>query len=353
MPSAVAAVFAIGKALGPFAPRPRTASAPRLFGMDVWIWVIVGFVVAAVGAAVWLKRFGAKSAEAFSTGVTPERARAASDRLSAEQHKTVHRHLATDNLLAAAQEIHRATKQSSRDSLLDAQSLRRHPQIWRAPAAEPSTEGLEAGTRDADDRGAEAATPEPVPSATAAPDSPAALDAPGAPAVASESSPSNEAEWTIPEDWTQEYGGEAGQGERHMEFTHHDGTELRRFSTQDLPDAERDQLMSQLRDGDMSSAAKLIADKVGIDEDEVANALRANHESGNDRLEGIAVRFDRGDGTPIEFSTQDLPEDEREAFVDAMRAGDLIAAAQVVSRHTGLSPEQALGLLTTFRRRRD
>ncbi|RKW69844.1 hypothetical protein [Galactobacter caseinivorans] len=161
----------------------------------------------------------------------------------------------------------------------------------------------------------------------------------------------NDPEWTIPDSWGEVYGGDAGRGERHMEFTHHDGEDLHRFSTQDLPDSERDQLMSQLRDGDMASAADLIANRVGLDRDEVETALRSNHESGNDRMDGIAVRFDRGDGTAVEFSTQELPEGERQAFVEALKSGDLVSAAQVVSRHTGISQEQALSLLHAFRRR--
>lgn len=357
---------------------------------NTWLWLVGGLVIALVGASAVLRRVRANNAQLFSQEATAERAAQASARLSEPQHRLVNRHLAMGNLLAAAQEIRQATGQNARGALLDAQAMRLHPQPWKPAglfdAVEPGQDGTgEGGPTDdtasgsdflksdagpqsaepniserqsAEDASEETSETGPTPSDTVesgparsgSPDVDATHSADPARSTGGSSEASNEHEWTIPDSWEEVYGGDAGRGERHMEFTHHNGEDLRRFSTQDLPDSERDQLMSQLRDGDMASAADLIASRVGLDRDEVENALRSNHESGNDQLDGIAVRFDRGDGTAVEFSTQELPEDERLAFAEALKSGDLVSAAQVVARHTGISPEQALSLLHAFRR---
>lgn len=358
---------------------------------NTWLWLVGGLVIALVGASTVLRRVRLNNAQLFAKEATTERAAEASARLSEPQHRLVNSHLAVGNLLAAAQEIRNATGQPARAALLDAQAMRLHPQPWK-PAGlwdEPHATGAQAdplpgselspsGEPGSNSRTGAAADPvggpspedassvtdhrpaahhQPAEGALPAEDTlPArgarsAEEAQAAQVPAAGSDAEAEQDWTIPDSWETVYGGDAGRGERHMEFTHHDGEELYRFSTQDLPDSERDQLMSQLRDGDMGSAADLIASRVGLDRDEVENALRSNHESGNDRLDGIAVRFDRGDGTTVEFSTQDLPEEERRSFVEALKTGDLVTAAQVVSRHTGISEEQALSLLHAFRRR--
>jgi len=349
--------------------------------MEFWEWLLLGLLVAVVGAGIWLRRIRARNAGIFAAETTPQRAAAASARLSEQQHREVYRHLAANNVLAAAQVLRTTTGSSIRDSLLDAQALGSFPQVWKAAAS--ATGGAETtagnardaasteiprGREDAERTGAapvgadDAAAPEREGSGEDEPEQAASRNPEQHASagegvslrgrVVDEGRTVHEPEWLIPEDWTDEYGGEVA-GERHMEFTHHDGTQLRRFSTQDMPAAQRDQLMSQLRDGDTESAARIIAEKVGLEEHEIEAALRANHESGNDRVDGIAVRFDRGDGEAVEFSTQELSDDERSLFVSAMQSDDLVTAAQVVSRHTGISPEQALSLLETFRRRRE
>ena len=347
-----------------------SGATPRLKGMNgsTWLWTVLVVAVVLLGAAMVVRTVRANNAKLFSAQATPERARRSADRLTEEQHRAVHRHLATGAVLAAAQEIARATGSGVRESMLDAYALAQHPQVWRAPEAgsgqasaqgagqdrQESRERRESRERQ-DGNGPEASMdqhaagehPEDDRDETAA--TGGASDRPGPEEALQEAVASEGEEWVVPAGWEETYGGDHA-GERHMEFTHHDGTELRRFSTQDLPDAERDQLMSQLRDGDLASAAKIISEAVGLGQAEVENALRANHESGHDQVDGIAVRFDRGDGTSVDFSTEDLPGPEKEAFVAALRSGDLVSAAQVVARHTGISPEQALGLLEAFRR---
>lgn len=379
-----------------------SGATPRLKGMNgsTWLWTVLVVAVVLLGAAMVVRTVRANNAKLFSAQATPERARRAADRLTEEQHRAVHRHLATGAVLAAAQEIARATGSGVRESMLDAYALAQHPQVWRAPEAgsgegpagqgpadrgqtgqgpdaargaeagrDPLRNGHESGAgqdrhesreRREDRERQDGNGPEASMDQHAAGEHPdddrdetaatsGASDRPGPEEALQEAVASEGEEWVVPAGWEETYGGDHA-GERHMEFTHHDGTELRRFSTQDLPDAERDQLMSQLRDGDLASAAKIISEAVGLGQAEVENALRANHESGHDQVDGIAVRFDRGDGTSVDFSTEDLPGPEKEAFVAALRSGDLVSAAQVVARHTGISPEQALGLLEAFRR---
>lgn len=352
------------------------------------LWLLLGLAIALIGAWATLRRVRSNNAKLFQAELTPERSAAAAAKLDAEQHRAVYRYLAMDNLLGAAQTIRNATRQSPRDCLLDAQALARFPQVPGASSAQGQG-GHPRAANDvvegsfADESAPSAASPAQTASAADA-DTEDAPDLPDLPAQAPDDGARepggddnvsadearlvggngfdadaagdaeflgslDDADWVIPEEWEEAYGGELGSSERHMEFTHHDGDQLRRFSTQDLPDAERDQLMSQLRDGDMRQAAELISEKVGLDADEVEMALRANHESGQDKVDGIAVRFNREDGEPVEFSTQDLPVDERDEFITALRAGDLATASQVVSRHTGLSQEQALGMLKAFR----
>lgn len=369
-----------------------------------WFWLITGLVVAVLGVGVVLRRVRANNASLFASETTPERAAAASARLSEPAHRLVYQALAKDDLLRAAQEIRVATGQGARDALLDAQSLRRFPQQWKnaneGTAGNPEPHSLpsssEGATEPAQDIAPESdrpgrdperpldATTEPGevgedggrpglsisgrvsasggPEASAHPTVSEEPADPGADQVAGQAAGqtaeqgtgaagADESDWVIPDSWSSDYGSDSGIGERHMEMNYSDGTEHRRFSTHDLPDAERDQLMSQLRDGDMASAAKIIAEKAGLDAEQVEQALLENHRPGSDRLEDISVRLDRGDGTQVEFSSAQLPAQERAEFVSALRAGDLVSAAQVVSRHTGLSPEQALGLLSTIRRR--
>lgn len=318
-------------------------------GSSTWLWSILVVVIVIVGGTLVVRTVRANNAKLFASESTPERARAASSRLTEEQHRAVHRQLATGAVIGAAQEIARATGRGARDSLLDAHAMSRFPQEWVDPTDGENPEVADAGRSDA---AAEDSSTGPSPDEARMVGGFDGLDAmvgPGRDDPSPSSAAAPDDEWVVPEGWEDAYGGDSA-GERHMEFTHHDGSELRRFSTQDLPDAERDQLMSQLRDGDMAAAARTIAAQVGLEPEEVENALRANHDSGHDRVDGIAVRFDRGDGTSVDFSTEDLEQSERELFVSALRAGDLVSAAQVVSRHTGISPEQALGLLQAFRR---
>ncbi|WP_394163388.1 cytochrome c-type biogenesis protein [Galactobacter valiniphilus] len=331
--------------------------------MDFWLWLVLGLVVAVGGASFWLRGLRRRNAESFSAALTPERARAASARLNETQHREVYRFLAADNVLSAAQAIKLATGAGVRESLLDAQALRSFPQVWVAPS--PAAEQGLASAADAADTATSGTQPlaeGPAAGTPAAPSSRGDQDPePKAPAVSPNepqtpaAAPQGEAaeagEWVIPEHWADEYGGE-NTSELNMELTRLDGDELRRFSTLELPAAERDQFMSQLRDGDFSEAAGLIAERMGADAASVEEALRANLESGPERVQGISLRFDLGNGQQVDFSTQALPEDERESFFAALRAGDLVAAAQLVSRHTGISPEQALGMLESFRHHR-
>lgn len=323
---------------------------------NYWLWMVLGLVIAVIGAGAALRRVRSNNAKLFQTEVTAERAAAAAAKLSAEEHRAVYRFLATDNLLGAAQAVRQATRQSARDCLLDVQSLARFPQVaGSAQAAGPEDGGQAPAPSDPE-------TSQEAPS-TGASSAPSA-DAAEQPVNADEArlvgdngfdpgpNPTPEMsdeDWVIPDDWENTYGGDFGGGERHMEFIHHDGEQLRRFSTQDLPDAERDQIMSQLRDGDVAEAARLISEKVGLGPEEVEMALRANHDSGRDKVDGVAVRFNRENGETVEFSTQDLSEPERVQFIAALRMGDLATASELVAQHTGLSPEQALGMLKAFR----
>jgi hypothetical protein len=332
------------------------AKALRLEGMDnFWFWLLLGLVIAAFGAVAALRRVRTNNAKLFQAEVTPERAKIAAGKLSSEEHRNVYRFLATDNVLGAAQAIRNATKQSAKDCLIDVQSLAKYPQT--SPGA---ARAQEAAPSDIADRSKEAPKAPTANGKSAASPQEADEPTPGVSADEArlvgghgyepkEETRMSDEDWVIPEDWETTYGGDFGGGERHMEFTHHDGDELRRFSTQDLPDAERDQLMSQLRDGDVTEAARLISEKVGLRQEDVEMALRANHDSGQDKVDGIAVRFNREDGEPVEFSTQDLSETERFEFITALRSGDLDAASKLVAQHTGLSEEQALGMLKAFR----
>lgn len=324
---------------------------------NFWFWMVLGLVIAVIGAGAALRRVRANNAKLFQAEVTSERAAAAAAKLSAEEHRSVYRFLATDNLLGAAQAVRQATKQSAKDCLLDVQSLARFPQV--APGEQDPRGAVEDKVDAPSGTDHEAEAPQ-VPAESAAsahsPEDPARLiGADEARLVGDngfEAEPlpeTSDEEWVIPDEWETTYGGDFGGGERHMEFTHHDGEELRRFSTQDLPDAERDQIMSQLRDGDVAEAARLISEKVGLGQEEVEMALRANHDSGQDKVDGVAVRFNREDGETVEFSTQDLSEPERVQFIAALRMGDLATASELVAQHTGLSPEQALGMLRAFR----
>jgi hypothetical protein len=337
--------------------------------MDFWLWLVLGLAVAVGGSAIWLRGLRRRNAESFSLAVTPERAQAASARLTETQHREVYRFLASDNVLAAAQAIKQATGAGVRDSLVDAQALRSFPQVWAAPTTEAAdAAAAKLGSLNSADPADPAAT-EPAVAEDAAdvslPSAPEAAEqgqptpadavapVPGGSAQDSHEAAAPEAnDWVIPEHWADEYGGES-TSELNMELTRLDGDELRRFSTLELPAAERDQFMSRLRDGDYAEAAGLIAERMGADAASVEEALRANLEAGPERVQGISLRFDLGNGQQVDFSTQLLPEEEREAFFSALRAGDLVAAAQIVSRHTGISPEQALGMLESFRHRRE
>lgn len=334
--------------------------------MDFWLWLVLGLVVAVGGASFWLRGLRRRNAQSFSAALTPERAQAASARLSETQHREVYRFLAADNVLSAAQAIKLATGAGVRESLLDAQALRSFPQVWVAPAAAASAASEQEPSGPAASDTPQPAAGEPDAGTLAAPSGPAAQasepEASASPEAAALEAQTSAAEtsgdgtetgeWVIPDHWADEYGGE-NTSELNMELTRLDGDELRRFSTLELPAAERDQFMSQLRDGEFSEAAGLIAERMGADAASVEEALRANLEAGPERVQGISLRFDLGNGQQVDFSTQALPEDERESFFSALRAGDLVAAAQLVSRHTGISPEQALGMLESFRHRRE
>jgi hypothetical protein len=322
---------------------------------NFWFWLLLGLVIAAIGAAAALRRVRANNAKLFQAEVTPERAQEAAARLDADQHRTVYRFLATDNMLGAAQAIRQATRQSPKDCLLDVQALAKYPQVGpgasrgQAPAPSGSAGSKDEAPQARTAGAASAESPQDAEERTPRADADEVRLVGGHGFEPQEEAQVPEEDWVIPEDWETTYGGDFGGGERHMEFTHHDGEQLRRFSTQDLPDAERDQLMSQLRDGAVTEAARLISEKVGLRQEDVEMALRANHETGQDKVDGIAVRFNRDDGETVEFSTQDLSASERSEFITALRSGDLDAASKLVAQHTGLSEEQALGMLKAFR----
>lgn len=375
-------------------------------------WLLLAFGLAiAISLAVRLARRGrgqgaaggGRGPASFAEVATPERASEAAARLSEGEHQEVYRLLAMDKLVWAAQIIKQATGRSSREALLDAQAMLNHPQIvggnrgTQAGGASPGALGGGAASQPGTPRSsAPGETPvdpgyaqrgswEPPreseiprtfdaehlsPRRDKAEEPEADFDAtvmrrPGepfdtgaqpvvppwgvpteAPAVQGNDDP-----WAIPSDWGDKYA--QTTGERHIEFSHHDGETMHRFTTEDLPDALRDQLMSQLRDGDTESVAKIIAARMGVDPAAIEDTLRNSPPTADPNATGLIVRLHRGDGTHVEFSTNELEEDERREFSEALTGGDLVTAAQIVSRHTGVSPEQALEMIEAFRRPRD
>lgn len=295
-------------------------------------FLVLGVVVGVVAIVLGLRSAGKRARKNLQANTTPERAREVSELLNVETHKAVYARIAQNDLMGAAQLIKSATDRSNMDCITDVVALQQYPQV-KSQAAFREVETPEFETPE---RGAsEASSAEPhadVQDSTASgPVDSSDLDVP------------SDQDWAIPEDWAVRYGDEAAASERHMNFTHNDGEREHSFSTQDIPAAERDQLMAKLRDRRFDEASEIIGRHIDLDQGIIRRALEANMAAGSGN--GVTLQVNVGDGRTVTFSTDRLSETERGIFMTAMHMEDVDAAVDIFMRHTGVDEEHAREVL--------
>ncbi len=304
-------------------------------------FLVLGVVVGVVAIVLGLRSAGKRARKNLQANTTPERAREVSELLDVETHKAVYARIAQNDLMGAAQLIKSATDRSNMDCITDVVALQQYPQVKsQAAFREVETPELEAPELetpefDASQRGeaqeADVLGPAASEASPAEPRDSAELDVPA------------DQDWAIPEDWAVRYGDEAAASERHMNFTHNDGEREHSFSTQDIPAAERDQLMAKLRDRRFEEAAEIIGRHIDLDQGIIRRALEANMAAGSGN--GVTLQVNVGDGRTVTFSTDRLSETERGIFMTAMHMEDVDAAVDIFMRHTGVDEEHAREVL--------
>ena len=300
-------------------------------------FLVLGVVVGVVAIVLGLRSAGKRARKNLQANTTPERAREVSELLDVETHKAVYARIAQNDLMGAAQLIKSATDRSNMDCITDVVALQQYPQVKsQAAFREVETPEFETPELDTPERGAsEASSAEPhadvQDSIASGPVDSSDLDVP------------SDQDWAIPEDWAVRYGDEAAASERHMNFTHNDGEREHSFSTQDIPAAERDQLMAKLRDRRFDEASEIIGRHIDLDQGIIRRALEANMAAGSGN--GVTLQVNVGDGRTVTFSTDRLSETERGIFMTAMHMEDVDAAVDIFMRHTGVDEEHAREVL--------
>lgn len=300
-------------------------------------FLVLGVVVGVVAIVLGLRSAGKRARKNLQANTTPERAREVSELLDVETHKAVYARIAQNDLMGAAQLIKSATDRSNMDCITDVVALQQYPQVKsQAAFREVETPEFEMPELETPEHEAsEASSAEPH---TDVQDSIAS-----GPVDSSDLDVPSDQDWAIPEDWAVRYGDEAAASERHMNFTHNDGEREHSFSTQDIPAAERDQLMAKLRDRRFDEASEIIGRLIDLDQGIIRRALEANMAAGSGN--GVTLQVNVGDGRTVTFSTDSLSETERGIFMTAMHMEDVDAAVDIFMRHTGVDEEHAREVL--------
>ena len=297
----------------------------------------MGVVVAVVAIVMGLRSAGKRARKNLQANTTPERAREVSELLDVETHKAVYARIAQNDLMGAAQLIKSATDRSNMDGSTDVVAVPQYPQV-KSQAAFREVETPEFETPELDTPEHEASE-----ASSAEPHADVQDSIASGPVDSSDLDVPSDQDWAIPEDWAVRYGDEAAASERHMNFTHNDGEREHSFSTQDIPAAERDQLMAKLRDRRFDEASEIIGRHIDLDQGIIRRALEANMAAGSGN--GVTLQVNVGDGRTVTFSTDRLSETERGIFMTAMHMEDVDAAVDIFMRHTGVDEEHAREVL--------
>lgn len=300
-------------------------------------FLVLGVVVGVVAIVLGLRSAGKRARKNLQANTTPERAREVSELLDVETHKAVYARIAQNDLMGAAQLIKSATDRSNMDCITDVVALQQYPQV-KSQAAFREVETPEFETPELDTPEHEASE-----ASSAEPHADVQDSIASGPVDASDLDIPSDQDWAIPEDWAVRYGDEAAASERHMNFTHNDGEREHSFSTQDIPAAERDQLMAKLRDRRFDEASEIIGRHIDLDQGIIRRALEANMAAGSGN--GVTLQVNVGDGRTVTFSTDRLSETERGIFMTAMHMEDVDAAVDIFMRHTGVDEEHAREVL--------
>lgn len=300
-------------------------------------FLVLGVVVGVVAIVLGLRSAGKRARKNLQANITPERAREVSELLDVETHKAVYARIAQNDLMGAAQLIKSATDRSNMDCITDVVALQQYPQV-KSQAAFREVETPEFETPELDTPEHEASE-----ASSAEPHADVQDSIASGPVDSSDLDVPSDQDWAIPEDWAVRYGDEAAASERHMNFTHNDGEREHSFSTQDIPAAERDQLMAKLRDRRFDEASEIIGRHIDLDQGIIRRALEANMAAGSGN--GVTLQVNVGDGRTVTFSTDRLSETERGIFMTAMHMEDVDAAVDIFMRHTGVDEEHAREVL--------
>lgn len=300
-------------------------------------FLVLGVVVGVVAIVLGLRSAGKRARKNLQANTTPERAREVSELLDVETHKAVYARIAQNDLMGAAQLIRSATDRSNMDCITDVVALQQYPQV-KSQAAFREVETPEFETPELDTPEHEASE-----ASSAEPHADVQDSIASGPVDSSDLDVPSDQDWAIPEDWAVRYGDEAAASERHMNFTHNDGEREHSFSTQDIPAAERDQLMAKLRDRRFDEASEIIGRHIDLDQGIIRRALEVNLAAGSGN--GVTLQVNVGDGRTVTFSTDRLSETERGIFMTAMHMEDVDAAVDIFMRHTGVDEEHAREVL--------
>ena len=300
-------------------------------------FLVLGVVVVVVAIVLGLRSAGKRARKNLQANTTPGRAHEVSELLDVETHKAVYARIAQNDLMGAAQLIKSATDRSNMDCITDVVALQKYPQV-KSQAAFREIETPEFETPELETPEHEASEASPAEPYADVQDSTAS-----GPVDSSDLDVPSDQDWAIPEDWAVRYGDEAAASERHMNFTHNDGERGHSFSTQDIPAAERDQLMAKLRDRRFDEASEIIGRHIDLDQGIIRRALEANMAAGSGN--GVTLQVNVGDGRTVTFSTDRLSETERGIFMTAMHMEDVDAAVDIFMRHTGVDEEHAREVL--------
>lgn len=325
--------------------------------METLLWVLVPLLVIAVG---WwlLTRLRRKTSSEVSAAVGPDAAREAAAQLSAPAHRAVYRQLAQGNFMGAVQEYRAATGRGVKDCIIAVRSLEAHPQVHREPemttddtasGGNAPSESSQTPVADSGSPRGDAAPPEALPDGTP---EPGAHPGGRTPAGNEPAVPGFPDEFTIPDDWAEEFGSGSSRKTSTFRISAEQDGVLREFGTDELPPAEFDQFQSLLRDRDLDGAAALLAKFSGLDRDSIRQLLETAPVDGDpasmgDNISDFSFEGDGPNGH-VKFTAGDLPDGDRDRFLGLVRNGQLADAAQIVHRHTGLPVDMVEQLLTAF-----
>lgn len=251
--------------------------------METLLWVVIPLLVIGLGW-LWIRQLRIKNSAEVAASITPEAAQQAAAKLTGEGHRAVYKSLAQGDLMAAVQNYKAMTGDGFKASIIAVRSLERFPQIRTEPTSGPTI---------AEQLNAERLSEQPI-----TPNAEPALSEPEQ-SEAAKLPPFTDSPAAVP-------------------------AELSPQEALSIPSAP------SISDDEAWVVPTEWAEEFGSDAEKTSTQFKVSY---------------LVDGVPHEFASEDLPPAEYDQFMSLVRDKDLLGAAGLIAKHSGLEQEEILRML--------